>query len=406
MTENRHDPRPLPAVRDEDAPAGDDDASFRDRLEAAQTAVRERLDHPIARAAKIAQWFPIRVWRHFLQHNGFLLAAGMSYQGLFAVFSALYLAFAGVGIWLGGSKTAIDGLIHIVNSYIPGIISENGLVDREQVEAVAQESGRLLTITGIVAVVVVVWTAIGFVTFTRRAVRDTFGLPFDLRNYVLLKARDFVASLLFGIALLVGALLGSITTGAVDLVFGLIGWDRETLGWSVGARIISLVVAFGVNTLALASLFRFLTGTTLTWRRAWPGALVGATGMVVLQVAAGFLFVYTPSNPLLATFTVLIGFLLWFRFIGIVILVSAAWIAVAARDRDVPLRSPEDRLAMEQAALVIAAQVGVREAEKAVALSRWPLRWRAKRRLSAAEKQLARAEADVPAPRRVSLLPD
>ena len=399
MTENRHDPRPLPAVRD-------DDASLRNRLEAAQTAVRERLDQPIARAAKIAQWFPIRVWRHFLQHNGFLLAAGMSYQGLFAVFSALYLAFAGVGIWLGGSRAAVDGLIRIVNSYIPGLISDTGLVSREQVDAATQESGRLLTITGAVAVVVVVWTTIGFVTFTRRAVRDTFGLPFDTRNYVMLKARDFVASVLFGISLLIGALLGSITTGAVDLVFGLIGWDRETLGWSAGARVVSLLVAFGVNTVALASLFRFLTGTSLTWRRTWPGAVVGAAGMVVLQIGAGFLFVYTPSNPLLSTFTVLIGFLLWFRFIGIVILVSAAWIAVAAGDRDVPLRSPEDRRAMEQAALVIAAQVGLRQAQKAHAMARWPLRWRAKRRVVAAEKTLARAEADVPAPRRTSLIPD
>jgi len=399
VTENRHDPRPLPAVRD-------DDASLRNRLEAAQTAVRERLDQPIARAAKIAQWFPIRVWRHFLQHNGFLLAAGMSYQGLFAVFSALYLAFAGVGIWLGGSRAAVDGLIRIVNSYIPGLISDTGLVSREQVDAATQESGRLLTITGAVAVVVVVWTTIGFVTFTRRAVRDTFGLPFDTRNYVMLKARDFVASVLFGISLLIGALLGSITTGAVDLVFGLIGWDRETLGWSAGARVVSLLVAFGVNTVALASLFRFLTGTSLTWRRTWPGAVVGAAGMVVLQIGAGFLFVYTPSNPLLSTFTVLIGFLLWFRFIGIVILVSAAWIAVAAGDRDVPLRSPEDRRAMEQAALVIAAQVGLRQAQKAHAMARWPLRWRAKRRVVAAEKTLARAEADVPAPRRTSLIPD
>lgn len=399
MTDATSDPRPLPAVRD-------DETTLRDRLSEAQSAVRGRLDQPIARAARIAQWFPIRVWRHFLQHNGFLLAAGMSYQGLFAVFSALYLAFAGVGIWLGGSRAAVDGLIRIVNGYIPGLISAHGLVKPEQVEAATQESGRLLTITGGVAAVVVIWTAIGFVTFTRRAVRDTFGLPFDMRNYVMLKARDFLASILFGIALLIGALLGSITTGAVDLVFGLIGWDKETLGWSVGARLISIVVAFGVNTVALASLFRFLTGTTLTWRRAWPGAVVGAIGMVVLQIGAGFLFVYTPSNPLLSTFTVLIGFLLWFRFIGIVILVSAAWIAVAAGDRDVPLRSPEDRRAMEQAALVIAAQVGVREAEKQLALSRWPWRWRARRRLAAAEKTLARAEADVPAPRRMSLIPD
>ena len=30
-------------------------------------------------------WFPVRVWRHFLIHNGFLLAAGVSYQALFAI---------------------------------------------------------------------------------------------------------------------------------------------------------------------------------------------------------------------------------------------------------------------------------------------------------------------------------
>lgn len=397
MTDRHHDPRPLPGAEVEET-------SLRDRFEAAQSAVRDRLDEPIARAAQLAQLFPIRVWRHFLRHNGFLLAAGMSYQGLFTLFAALYLAFAGVGIWLGGSKPAIDGLIRLINGYIPGIISDTGLVKPEQVEAVAQESGKLLGITGGVAGVVVIWTAIGFVTFTRRAVRDTFGLPFDLRNYVLLKARDFVASLLFGLSLLLGALLGSITTGAVDLVFGWIGWTRETLGWTVGARAVSVVVAFGVNTVALASLFRFLTGTALPWRRIWPGAIMGSVGLVVLQVAAGFLFVYSPSNPLLATFTVLIGFLLWFRLVGIVILVAAAWIAVAAGDRDVPLRSPEDRRAMEQTALVIAAQVAVREAEEVAALARWPRRWLARRRLRGARAHLERLEAELPAPRR-SILP-
>src|SRR3546814_6180699 len=34
-----------------------------------------------------------------------------------------------------------------------------------------------LGITGAVALVVVVWTAIGFITYARRAVRDIFGLP-------------------------------------------------------------------------------------------------------------------------------------------------------------------------------------------------------------------------------------
>ena len=44
-----------------------------------------------------------------------------------------------------------------------------------------------------------------------------------------------------------------------------------------------------------------------------------------------------PRNPLLATFAVFIGLLLWFRLVGIITLVAAAWIAVAAQDADIPL---------------------------------------------------------------------
>ena len=69
----------------------------------------------------------------------------------------------------------------------------------------------------------------------------------------------------------------------------------------------------------------------LAWRRIWPGALIGGLGISILQLGAGLLLSYTPSNPLLATFAIFIGLLLWFRLIGIVMLVAAAWIAVAAQ---------------------------------------------------------------------------
>ena len=69
-------------------------------------------------------WFPIRVWRHFLQHNGFLLGAGISYQALFAIFAAIYVAFAITGLWLGGNVDAVNAMIALINSYIPGLISD------------------------------------------------------------------------------------------------------------------------------------------------------------------------------------------------------------------------------------------------------------------------------------------
>lgn len=371
---------------------------------AAGSRLRDRLDEPIERATAITRrtlaWFPVRVWRHFLQHNGFLLAAGISYQALFAIFGIVYLAFASVGVWLGGSDDAVHALIDLINGYIPDLISETGLVTPEQVSEVASRSSGLLTVTGVVAAVVVIWTAIGFVTYARRAVRDTFGLPFDRRNYLLLKARDLLAAALFGLALLAGAALGSITTGALDLVFSLLGWSGDSRGADILARVISLIVAFGLNTLALGALFRFLTGTSLRWRRIWPGSLLGAGAVVVLQIGAGFLVVYTPSNPLLATFAVFIGFLLWFRLNGIVLLVAAAWIAVSAEEHGETLETDEEARAAERAAVLVAARVRLRQAQQDAAAAPWYARRAARRQLADAEAAVAEAErAQLPLPR-------
>lgn len=326
-----------------DSPTAPDDEDL-GRWEATQESLRRRLEEPVQRATHLTRrtlaWFPIRVWRHFLQHNGFLLAAGVSYQSLFAIFGVIYLAFAVVGLSLGASPAATDRMIDIINEYIPNLISENGLVTPEQVEAVTTATATTLGTTGAVALVIVVWTAIGFITYARRAVRDIFGLAFDSRSYLLLKARDLLAAVILALALLVGFAVSSVATWAMTLLFAVLGIGDLSLLSTVATRTVSLIVSFAINGAALAALFRFLTGATLGWTRIWPGALLGGGAITVLQVGAGVLLIYTPSNPLLATFAVLIGFLLWFRLIGIVILVAGAWIAVAATDRNVALAQP------------------------------------------------------------------
>lgn len=371
-----------------------------------------RFEQPISRATKATEqvlaWFPVRVWRHFLQHNGFLLAAGVSYQALFAMFAALYVAFASVGLWLGGSPEAVEGMIDLINVYIPGLIApEGGVLTPDQVQEVAASTTGVLTVTGVIALVVVIWTSIGWVTFVRRAVRDIFGLPPDRRSYVVLKARDLLAALVFGVALVVGSALGQASTWAFSTVLSVFGWDTGSgvLGSSV--RIASVVVSFALNSAAVAALMKFLTGTKLQWRTIWPGALTTGAALTVLQLGAGFLLGYTPSNPLLATFAIVIGLLLWFRLNGIVMLVGAAWIAVTANDRDQPLleQSEAERLAAEHAALLLAAQVRLRTARDAQATAPWYRRWQAGNAVRAAENELAQVEASAPSPvRRGSLL--
>ena len=369
----------------------------------ADTSERGRLDVALDRATALTKQtlglFPVRVWRHFLQNNGFLLAAGVSYQALFAIFAAIYLAFTIAGLWLGGSPRAVNAMIDLINGYIPRLIDpDSDFLTPDQVQEIAADTTGLLSVTGLVAVGVVIWTAIGWVTFSRRAVRDMFGLRPDRRNYVFLKARDLLAALIFGLSLVVGSLLSSLSAAALSWILTQLGWDAGSTNVNTSIRIGTVVISFALLSAALAAMVRFLTGTALRWRTIWPGALLGGGAMTILQFGAGFLLSYTPTNPLLATFAIFIGLLLWFRINGVVMLVAAAWIAVTAKDRDIPLlaQTERERHRLEHEALLQAARIRLREAVAARDHAPWYRRWFENRAVGAAATELARLKASGP----------
>jgi membrane protein len=269
--------------------------------------------------------------------NGVLLSAGMAYQALFALFALLYVAFAAAGVWVGGSGPAIDALIAVANSYLPGIIGENGIAEPQDVRELVASAAGTFTVTGLIATAVAVWTAVGAVTFSRRAVRDIFGLPFDTRNYVLLKVRDVVAAAAFGLALLAGAVLSVGGVWALTQLLDLFGLSIASTVNDLLLRGSTVIVLIGIDTATIALLVRFLTGTSLRWRTIWPGAAAGGLAVAVLQLGAGLVLSHAPGNPLLATFAVMVALLLWCRLVASVILLAASWIALSAQDRNEPL---------------------------------------------------------------------
>ncbi|WP_417562115.1 YihY/virulence factor BrkB family protein [Microbacterium sp.] len=387
---------------------------LKERFEQTESELRERFAVPIERATRLTRrtlaLFPVRVWRRFLQHNGFLLAAGVSYQALFAFFAAIYVAFTVVGLWLGSDQDAIDWLIDLINQYVPGLISTDsadGVIQPDQLSQIASASAGTLTITGLIAAGTLAWTAIGWVTFSRRAVRDILGLPLDARGYVLLKARDFVAALAFGLAMIAGGLLNNIGTYALTFTFDLLHISTNS-GWFLAAvRVLTVLISLLLNTAALAGLFRFLAGVGLKGKRVRPGALLGGIGVTVLQLGVGLLVIYTPANPLLATFAIFIGLLLWFRLIGIVTLVAAAWIAVAAADDDIPLEqlSEQERLRAEHEELLHAARERLRTAQAERDAVPWFRRLSANRAVREAESELLQVETAAPPPSPVRARP-
>ncbi|WP_395243786.1 YihY/virulence factor BrkB family protein [Agromyces sp. MMS24-K17] len=375
----------------------------KERIEQASVPLRERFDPQIRTVTTLTRrtmaWFPIRVWRRFLAQNGFIMSAGMAYQSLFAVFAGVYVLFAVAGIWLIGNQAAMTAFVTLVNTYAPGLIGPTGVITEESLEQIAQDNSGVFGWTGAIALGGFIWTAIGFVTYARIGVRSMFGLPKDMRSYVLLKARDLLAALVFGLTLLLATALSIAATNFIDWSLGMIGWDDSSTSTTYIVQFGALLVVFAIDTLALAALFRFLSGAAMPWRRMWVGSLLGSAGLTVLQLFSSVVLAFTSNNPLLATFAVFIGLLLWFRTTSIVILVAASWVAVEASDAHESMRlvTPEqleaERREREREAVLTAARVAVRHARADLAAANWYERLPAKRRLSRAEAELVRLEA-------------
>ncbi len=397
MARAADDDEPSPGAREATQGETDGDvARLRNRLEA-------RFELPLERMTTVTRHtlalFPTRVWRRFLTGNGFLLSSGMSYQALFAVFAAVYIVFAVAGIWIVADRETLDAFVQLINTYVPGLIGERGIIHEDDLRTVAESSTSVLTVTGVAALLVLVWTAIGWVTYSRIAVRAIFGMPRDRRSYLLLKARDFVVAFAIGIVLFAAVVLSIASTSALDWLIGLFGDGPHA--WSrILVTVVSLAIVFLIDTAALMTLFRFLADARLPVRRMALGSLLGGAALLVLQILGSKLLDGVTRNPLLSTFVVFIALLLWFRLTSVVTLVAASWIAVSAEDRGEALYEPSaaERAALERDALLLAAEVRLREADEALAEASWIRRPAARWRRDGAQEELDTLLARSPSP--------
>ena len=365
-------------------------------LDAAEP-LKERLERPVARVSGWAKWVsglrPYRVYINYSHSDGNLRAAGMGYQSLFAVFAALWLGFSVAGIWFAGNPQLFDAVIAIVNRAVPGLIStptQPGIVDAAELEQAEPTFGW----TGIIAAIGLLWTAIGWLYYTRQAVRAVFGLSRDTTNYVLQKIRDLFLALGFGLVLVVSALLTIISTQALTFALGLLGLDAHSFWTSAVARFSGLAVSVVLNVFTLGAMFRVMSRVAIPWRNLFFGVLLGSLVLAGLSALGGLLLGRTPSNPLLATFSVFIGLLLWFNLIARVILLSGSWIAVGMFDSGLsprqvtPEQAAAEREAAEHQARVLVARAELQDAHDELATTGWFGRLGAQRRVEKAEHRL------------------
>ena len=300
---------------------------------------------------------PVRVFQHYASNGGPLMAAGMSYQALFAVFAALWAGFSIAGLVLKSNPDLISALIDTISQAIPGLIGKNGAVDAE-----ALLNAPALSWSGAIALVGLVGTTLGWLASARDAVRRIFAVGPDTTFFLLLKLKDLGLAIGFGVVLIVSTAVSVGSTALLRVVFDLVGIDTESGFALVAARIVGLLIAFVLDAAVLLGLYRVLTGIALPLRRVLGGVLIGAAALGILKALGGLLLGGASNNPLIASFAVIAGLLIFFNLVCQVILIAAAWISIGVSDTGLDVRglSPEQleaeaELKQAEARVVLAA---------------------------------------------------
>jgi membrane protein len=264
---------------------------------------------------------PVRALLLYQERHGPMLADSVTYRTLFSVFAGVFLGFAVTGMWLSGRPDLIDALVETLDTAIPGLVGEDGLL-----EADSLVQPLTLSIAGIVALVALLAAAIGAIGSLRTAFRALADQPDDQTFFLWLLLRDLLLAIAFGASLAAAAAVTFFSTSALETLFDWLGVPARNPLYDGTTRTVSILVIFAIDTLVIAGMFRLLSGLRPSARSLWTGALIGGVGLTVLQLLSSLFVGGATNNPLLASFGSLIALLLWFNFSAQVILIAGAYI--------------------------------------------------------------------------------
>lgn len=342
-----------------------------------------RLQQLIARVQRLK---PVRVLQHYGRERGPILAAGLAYSAIFAVFAALWVGFSVIGAIVSEDLGLRMTVIRALSDAVPGLIDtglNDGAIDPDDLLSTAT-----FTFTGVIALLGLLVTALGWLDAARNAVRVLFDLPPAEGNILLRKLKDLGLAVGFGALLVISATLTVVGTQATELVLDAVGLS-ETVVATVLSRIVSLAIMFVIDALVLAAFFRVLVGLHIPLAQLRSGALLGAAALGALKVLGSSLLGGATSNPLLASFAVIIGLLIFFNLVCQVILLSAAWIAVSVADAGLVLDERVAAERLEAARALVAAHDAAPDDEHT---GFWARR-RARRELARAQREVAKQAA-------------
>src|SRR4051794_23434630 len=281
----------------------------------------------VGRAKALFAWWnhtrPARANARFGAHGGGVLTGGIAYAALFSVFAALTIGYTVFMAVLGGNDELRQKVLDAVNAYLPGLVDTGDGQGVISPDSLTLSHG--LTIAGIVAVVVLLLSAIAAMAALRTAVRAMFADAGPAGNVVLGKARELGGFAGMLVAVLFSALATTGVATAASWILDALGWGGAT---SFVLRGLGILVAFVIDAAMFLLIVKVLAGENPPWRDLRWGAVIAAVGIGVVRILGTSVVAGSVNkNPLFASVAVIVTLLVWINLIARIVLLAAAWTA-------------------------------------------------------------------------------
>ena len=264
----------------------------------------------------------VAAWGRMQDNNGSQYAAAITYFSFLALFPLLLLAVSVLGFALHSDPSAEQGFFNHLTDNVPGALGETL---EKSIQAAIDSRASL----GIVGLLGVLLTGLGWVGNVRAAIDAVWGRVPPKINYVKAKLADLVVLGGLGVGAVVSIGLTVIGTSVTDQILRAAGLDGVP-GATVLLKVLGIALAIAGDMLIFWWLMLRLPKIDVPARLAVKGALLAAVGFEVLKIIGSYTIAHTANSPTAGPFAGVIAILIWIQLVARWMLFSCAWTATLA----------------------------------------------------------------------------
>jgi len=251
------------------------------------------------------------------------MAAAIAYYALFSFFPVVLLMIT-VSSFFFTSATAQKEVIAWAERYIP----TSGDLIRANIGQILRARGTV----SLLAILSLLWSGSGIFSALDRAVN---------RAWDVTELRPFWRQKLLAFGMIVGAggllLVSIVSTTFFNVIrrlrLPLTGW--QLFGkWLMFPNLLSTLLPVTLTILIFLLLYKILPNTTVRWSDVWPGALLTSLGWELAKyLFTWYLANFASYNLVYGSVALLIAFLAWSYYTGLILILGAEFTAEFARTR-------------------------------------------------------------------------